>query len=94
MRKVKIKNNPHADLLHQKHIDAEIKRKKKLKKLIQETRNKKPIEAILPIYSIDTNFKELSRNLILEYKLILERKQWQKDNTISGEYFLSRKKII
>lgn len=92
MRKAKKTYN--ADLLHQKQLKAEKKRKKKLRKIIQDTRQKNKVKNVFVSgYPEGTDFKELSRNLVFEFKKILERKKWIKENTISAEYFLSRKNI-
>jgi len=95
MRRAKTKNNPHGDLLYIKHIKAEKKRIKRLEKTIHDTRQKNKVKNVfVSVYPEGTDFKELSRNLVSEFKEMLERKKWIKENTISGEYFLSRKKII
>ena len=94
MRRAKRKNNPQGDLLYIKHIEAEKNRIKRLKKIIQDTRQKNKVKNVFVSgYPEGTDFKELSRNLVFEFKKILERKKWIKENTISGDYFLSRKNI-
>ena len=45
-------------------------------------------------YAIGTNIKELSYNLIQEYKKILKEKEWEKYNTLTGDEFLKGYKFI
>lgn len=92
MRKAKRIHNTQADLLHKKQKEAEKKRNKKLKNIVQKTMNKSKVDILH--YPEGTDFKELARNLVFELKQIMERKKWIQDNTISGEKFLSRKNNI
>ena len=45
-------------------------------------------------YPEGTDMKEISRHVIKEYKNILKKKKWEKDNTITGEEFLRGYKFI
>jgi len=83
--------NTQADLLHRAYRQAETKRNKKLNKIMQNTNQKNKVDILH--YPEGTDFKELARNLVFEFKQIMERKKWIQENTISGEKFLSRKRI-
>ena len=95
MTKEKGKNKSNSDLLHKKHIEAEKKRKKALMHSIKKNRKgsskKKPLDVIMPIYIKDDEIKELSKNLVKEYKSILDKKKFLYNNTISVDQFLKRR---
>lgn len=91
MTKEKRKNNPQADLLHQKQKIAEKKRKRRMATIISKNRNRKTPDVILPLYIKYEDIKELTKNLVNEYKNILDKKKWLNNNTISSDEFLKRK---
>ncbi len=95
MTKEKGKNKSNSDLLHKKHIEAEKKRKKALMNSIKKNRKgiskKKPLDVIMPIYIKYDEIKELSKNLVKEYKSILDKKKFLYNNTISVDQFLKRR---
>tara|TARA_Y100000389_G_C17106379_1_gene338479 strand:- start:101 stop:382 length:282 start_codon:yes stop_codon:yes gene_type:complete len=91
MTKEKGKNKSNSDLLHKKHIKAEKKRKKALMDSIKKNRKKKPLDVVMPIYIKYDEIKELSKNLVKEYKSILDKKKFLYNNTISVDQFLKRR---